>query len=431
MKNVLTLFWAFLLAAFTLQAQQYDVLDQVRSDSRKARGMEGPHRLEQMGPLTKAPKGYKPFYITHYGRHGSRYAWNSDTYKIIHKVLAAADEKGVLTPYGQAFREKYEAFYMEPWINAGDLVPLGFEQHQTIGEFVYASFPEVFKKDRQVFAVSSTAQRCIVSMGAFNLGLKSGNPQLRITLKSTHDGMCIIAPPSAPRQLRKHFEGEKAEVDWESAPDFIQRVAPLGSLLDKLFTSQDFLEDFNFEGGKLEFVSELYELYCGYHNYEPQPLFDDLLTEDERVAAWEANNYSSFRYDITSRYSVIPLLQDILAKAESAPLDPSRAADLRFGHDYILEALVTLLNVNGMGTIPGSPEEVKYWFRNFDIPMAATLLFVFYQNRKGDILFKVLLNEQEATLPALTPVSGPYYRWSDFQAFANAIIAAHPEVPAK
>ena len=24
-------------------------------------------------PQTKAPKGYKPFYISHYGRHGSRY----------------------------------------------------------------------------------------------------------------------------------------------------------------------------------------------------------------------------------------------------------------------------------------------------------------------------------------------------------------------
>lgn len=24
-------------------------------------------------PQTRAPKGYKPFYVSHYGRHGSRY----------------------------------------------------------------------------------------------------------------------------------------------------------------------------------------------------------------------------------------------------------------------------------------------------------------------------------------------------------------------
>ena len=95
---------------------------------------------------------------------------------------------------------------------------------------------------------------------------------------------------------------------------------------------------------------------------------------------------------------------------------------------YILEALVCLLNVNGEGTVPATPEEVKYWFRNFDIPMAATLLFVFYRDRKGDVLFKVLLNEQEAQLPDIKPVSGPYYRWGDFLAWAKELLEAHPEI---
>ena len=27
------------------------------------------------GPRTAVPKGYKPFYISHYGRHGSRSNW--------------------------------------------------------------------------------------------------------------------------------------------------------------------------------------------------------------------------------------------------------------------------------------------------------------------------------------------------------------------
>ena len=32
-------------------------------------------------PQTKAPKGYKPFYISHYGRHGSRYLIGDRDYK--------------------------------------------------------------------------------------------------------------------------------------------------------------------------------------------------------------------------------------------------------------------------------------------------------------------------------------------------------------
>ena len=83
-----------LLVCFTAGAQQYDVLDQVKSDPRKAAGMEGPHRFEVPAP-TPAPKGYKPFYISHYGRHGSRYAWDSKTYTLLHEVLSAAHEAGV------------------------------------------------------------------------------------------------------------------------------------------------------------------------------------------------------------------------------------------------------------------------------------------------------------------------------------------------
>ena len=414
------------LSALVLQAQQYDALDQVRSDIRKSYGMEGPHRFDAPSPLTKAPAGYKPFYINHYGRHGSRYAWNSKTYLIIRDALEKARELNVLTPYGKAFAEKYEAFYLEPWVNSGDLVPLGFEQHQRIGEFVIDAFPAVFKGSRRVEAIASTAQRCIVSMGAFNLGLKSRNGKLQIYQGSNHKGMEIVAPPSAPKSYARHFQGENDESSMESSESFWNRTVDSQSILDKLFTESSFLDEL--KGGKDTFVSELYSLYCGYHNYEPAPLFDDLLTEDQRVRMWEADNYGSFRVDLTARYSVIPLLEDFIAKADAAFADPTLAANLRFGHDYILEAFACLLDIDHCGTIPQNPDDVKYWFQNYNIPMAATLLFVYYRNKKGDILFKALLNEKEVTLPQLEPVKGPYYRWSDFLSWAQGVMAAHPEV---
>ena len=190
MKKILILFWGiFLSSSFLLNAQQYNVLEEVKADARKARGMEGPHRLDEFGTLSKTPAGYKPFYISHYGRHGSRYAWNRKTYTLVHDVFAKAKEQNVLTPYGKAFAEKYEAFYMNPYINTGDLVPLGFDQHQAIGTFVYEHFPKVFKGRKKVDAISSTSQRCIVSMGAFTLGLKTCNPKLTMRLRSDHTGM--------------------------------------------------------------------------------------------------------------------------------------------------------------------------------------------------------------------------------------------------
>jgi hypothetical protein len=424
MKKLLTLF-AGLLSCVLLQAQQYDVVEKVKADVRKAYGMEGPHRLDEFGTLSKAPNGYKPFYISHYGRHGSRYAWNPDTYTLIRDVFKKAEEKDVLTPYGKEFAKKYMDFWEVPYINTGDLVPLGYDQHLAIGTFVYEQFPQVFKGRKKVDALSSTGQRCIVSMGAFNTGLMSGNPKLQVRMQSDHMGMGIIAPPSAPRAIRKKFKGQDEEPKIESVSSFFKRTVNYDGILKKLFTDYSFLEEM--ENGE-DFMDELWELLSGYHNYVKEPLFDDLIPQEEIVKVWEAANYYSFYSDITARYGMIPLLKDIIEKAEASFGDPNRAAHLRFGHDYILEGLLTLLNVNNMGVIPDTPEEAKYWFQNYNIPMAGTILFAFYKNKQNDILFKVVLNENDATLPDLQPVQGNFYRWSDFRAYTDKIIQEHPEL---
>ena len=408
--------WAF--------AQQHDVLEQVMSDPRKAAGMEGPHRFEVPAP-TPSPKGYKPFYISHYGRHGSRYAWNSKTYTLMHEVLSAAHEAGKLTPRGEDFYEKFEAFYPTPLINTGDLTPLGWEQHRRIAAWVYGQFPEVFRKARTVDAIVSTAPRSIVSMNSFCLSLKEKNPKLQFYQSSTHTGLPVVTPTSAPKALKRTFQtGDFSHI--ESVAHFNDRFIDYEGILGRIFTDTAFPSQF--EGGRTAFVTELYSLLGGYHNYEERPLFDDLITNSQFVNLWEALNYYSWHFDLTARYQNIPLLEDVIAKAEAAFDDPDRAADLRFGHDYVFEAFLCLINVNGCGTIPKHASEVKYWFQSYNVPMAATLLFVFYQNRQGDILFKLMLNEVEAALPQLTPVSGPYYRWSDFKAWAAGMMAAHPEI---
>lgn len=47
--------------------------------------------------------------------------------------------------------------------------------------------------------------------------------------------------------------------------------------------------------------------------------------------------------------------------------------------------------------------------------MGANVHFVFYKNNAGDILFKVLHNGKEATLPIDTE-NWPYYSWEAFKA---------------
>jgi len=422
MKRVLSLLLLFVCSL--AGAQQYDVIEQVTSDQRKAAGMEGPHRFDAPAP-TPAPRGYKPFYISHYGRHGSRYAWNARTYTYLHEILSAGHEEGCLTGLGEEFYRNFEAFYPIPLINTGDLTPLGWEQHKRIAAWMYDAFPQVFRKARNIDAIVSTSPRSIVSMNSFCLSLKEKNPKLNFYQSSTHTGLTVATPTSAPAALKRTFQTDDIS-HVEPVAHFNERFIDYEGIIGKIFTDTAFPS--RFEGGRTNFIMQLYSLVGGYHNYEERPLFDNLLTPGQYAHLWEAINYYSYHIDLTARYQNIPLLEDIIAKAEAAFEDPLKAADLRFGHDYVFEAFLCLINANGSGTVPEKASEVKYWFQSFNVPMAATLLFVFYRDRRGDILFKTMLNEAEVTFPQLTAVSGPYYRWSDFKDWADGMMAAHPEI---
>ncbi|MCR5644367.1 MAG: C13 family peptidase [Prevotella sp.] len=82
-----TLFPLLLMLLFlAARAQSVSPLDQLKADPRKAYGNDYPYRLT-MATMTPAPEGYVPFYISHYGRHGSRYYWNDRLYKQLDSML--------------------------------------------------------------------------------------------------------------------------------------------------------------------------------------------------------------------------------------------------------------------------------------------------------------------------------------------------------
>lgn len=404
-------------------AQQYDVMTKVAEDWRKICAMEGPHRFDSVS-IAKAPKGYKAFYITHYGRHGSRNAWNVETYKLLHQVFIEAHNEGKLTSVGEDFRAKYEDYYFIPYLNTGDIVPLGFEQHKRIGEIVYDAFPEVFKGAKKVNAVTSTSQRSIVSMSSFCLSLQAKNPSLDIFQSCDHTGMKVIAPVSAPAEIRRNYIAPSDQPTLESVADFTARTVDYKGILERLFTDPAFVE--KYQGGSTRFCSELFSFLGNYHNSSEEPIFDGTVTVDQLLTLWEANNYRSFYGDITSRYNQIPLLEDIITKAEEAFVNPGIAADLRFGHDYVMEAFTCLLDMNSSGTVPQDASEAKYWFQSYNTPMANTVLFAFYRNKQNDIIFQLIWNEATASLPQLVPVYEGFYRWDDFKEWAEALIASHP-----
>jgi O-glycosyl hydrolase len=65
--------------------------------------------------LTKAPEGYTPFYISHYGRHGSRYMSSNEYYVIAINKLDSAAQFGILNAKGQEVLEKLHKGYVDAW----------------------------------------------------------------------------------------------------------------------------------------------------------------------------------------------------------------------------------------------------------------------------------------------------------------------------
>ena len=94
--------------------------------------------------LTPAPKGYEPYYMSHYGRHGSRWLISDGNYSKPIATLKAAKEQGKLTPLGEKTLATIEAIYATADKRLGDLTTVGERQHHGIGKRMVKNFPEIF-----------------------------------------------------------------------------------------------------------------------------------------------------------------------------------------------------------------------------------------------------------------------------------------------
>ena len=128
-----------------------------------------------------------------------------------------------------------------------------------------------------------------------------------------------------------------------------------------------------------------------------------------------------------------PILRHVIDRADEALSGGShRAADLRYGHDIGLVPLCTLMRLAGFDRVRDFNEAADNWNTSAEVCMAANLQLVFFAPKKAlsagedlsaeDVLVKFLYNEKETGIPALTPVSGPYYRWSEVRAFWKGLM---------
>lgn len=142
--------------------------------------------------LTDAPKGYVPFHIEHYGRHGSRWLLNNEKYDRPVEYLEKADRYGKLTPRGKLLLEQLTKIRDDSRGRVGELTPLGHRQHRDIARRMTENFPEIFVPGTHVDAKSTVVIRCILSMANEIAELQKICPGLTVTCDASRTTQKIL-----------------------------------------------------------------------------------------------------------------------------------------------------------------------------------------------------------------------------------------------
>ena len=301
---------------------------------------------------------------------------------------------------------------------------LGAQQQKGIAKRMMERFPEVFADSTVIDAKSTVVIRCILSMENELQQMLTMNPKLKISHDASEHDMFFMNLQDDDLYSKKMSLETKAMFK-----SFCDSHIHQGALMLRLFKDTTYLSKNQIDSYKL--YTSLFNLASILQDSELRHKFSlyDIFTTDELYSAWQMENvwwylnYGACPFNGgTQPFSQRNLLRNIIQQADSCIALPKPGATLRFGHETMVMPLVCLLGLNGFDKQIKDINnlEKEGWINYHVFPMGCNVQFVFYRRfiNDKDVLVKVLLNENEATLPvALKPISGPYYRWSDVRQY--------------
>ena len=374
--------------------------------------------------LTPAPKGYEAFYLTHYGRHGSRWLIGRQEYDAPLMVLREAHRNGKLTEVGEEVLKKLEAFHPTTINRLGELTTVGERQHHGIGKRMVQNFPEIFlTKNVNINARSTVVIRCILSMEAECEELAAANPTARFHNDVSESFQYYLNAPWEGQVRKNSGKGreELSKFRYENThPDRLMKV---------LFNDQTWVYN-NVQASSL--MRQLFDIASNMQSHDTDIEFYSLFTDDEVYDLWRVNNAGWYlNYGAAPQtggvmpFSQLNLLKNIIATSDTIT---TTQATLRFGHEVCVMPLACLLELGNCGVVVNDLNKLDEQWRNYRIfPMASNIQIIFYRPKKGktgDILVKAMLNEREVSLPIQTD-QYPYYKWADLRKYYMDKIAKY------
>lgn len=404
--------------AFALSGYAQTTREEMAADPNKTGGVYFAYP-STTADNTPAPKGFKPFHISHYGRHGSRYLIGDNDYKWMADLLHKANDANALTSEGKDLMQRIDTLMIETLGRGGDLTPLGKEQHRSIAARMQANYPAVFTDNSYITARSTLVPRCILSMASFCESLKEKNPKLSINMESSNRYMqylCYSTPESNKFNSRDGWWQELYR-KFENKNTHPERV------VKAIFSDNNFVEKYV---KPHDFIWGIYWLASDAQNTVGKIDFYKFLTDDELFGIWQCFNARFYgqHADYAPAKGILVkdacnLLNNIIDTADEAISMKNPSAALRFGHDGNVVPLTGLMQLEGCDAVIERPEDFyKGWCDWKVTPMAANVQLIFFRNDKQPekILVKILHNEKETKIPVKTDI-WPYYDWSDVKTF--------------
>ncbi len=432
-----------LLLTFSVKAQIIK-RDQVNADNLKKMAGSVYAYEAPTEPLTPAPKGFKPVYLTHFGRHGSRFLDNASNYDRPYNILKEADDAGALTDFGKDVLRRLEIIRAEADQRAGDLTPKGMQQHRDIARRMVENYPELFTNDKIIMARSTTSHRVLVSEYSALMQILRMRPKIRFDYDSSnHDEPWMYTEDKAVSAHKRKINA--------AVQEFNQRHTHPERLMSALFKDPEYIKTAGGRDQSGSLYSSLYDVASYAQGSDPGVDLDDVFTYDEWYDQFLMNNmrwYSQAGYspltDNVIPYGHCVTLQNFIDFADEALAGNGVSVMLRYGHEVTLMSFFSLLDLNGSGYSTDDLESVADHWAAYNLAyMGGNVQWVFFRDKKGEVIVKFLLNEQEATLPESVPFykdakgkeQRPYYRWEDVKKFYLAKIAywedfkAHDDTP--
>lgn len=354
------------------------------------------------------PDSLTPVYISHIGRHGSRFPASSMHAAALLEFLNRADSAAILTGTGKRLKAVTEYVISTSEGRWGALDSLGMAEMRGIASRMYMAYPEVFENGN-IKAVSSYSPRCLMSMMSFVHQIDRLNNKVEIATFTGRSNSDLLRPFDTDEDYADYRKSGR----WSQPYDaFMERFLPL-TALQKCVKSLD-IED----SDARELALAEYYVLAGLDAMGLDADLSEFFTKDEINSLWAAFNLRQYLQRAGSTISTVPadiaspLLLDIISNTEDF-INGKNAynINLRFAHAETLFPLLSLMRVPGAYYMTNYFDTVRLHWCDFKItPMAANLQMVLYKTAKGDYYARFDLNEKPVSL---FPDGKIYAPWTD------------------